>query len=279
MFNMYTSIKAYTKEAFIEFYRKLGGTKNYSNLSVTFDIINRPEVQVTFYSNLTILFKGTIDNDLYNLIDIIIDKELYVGSDEVGVGESIGPLVAAAIKFKSYEDKKKVILNGIKDSKKMTAKEIKEKADFIKKHVEYYTATLEPLKFNEVYKSNQNVKAINALLQNELHKKFEGRGLTHVTDQFVNEDKYNEYINNSDNEAFKGKLLLLTKAEEQYLEVSAAAIISKDIFNEWVIKEFKKDGITIKIESRLRSWDIYQDLINGKFNIDITKYIKDWSKS
>ncbi len=279
MFNMYTSIKAYTRESFIEFYQRLGGTKKYSNLSVTFDIINRPGVQITFYSNLTILFKGTIDNELNDLIDIIIDKELYVGSDEVGVGESIGPIVAAAIRFKSFEDKKKVILNGIKDSKKLTAKEIKEKADFIKEHVEYYTVKLEPLVFNEVYKKNQNVKAINAILQNELHKRFEGRGLSHVTDQFVNENKYNEYIANSDNEPFKGKLMLLTKAEEQYLEVSAAAIISKDIFNDWVIEEFKKDGITLKVDNRLRSWDIYQDLINGKFNIDITKYIKDWSKN
>ncbi len=276
---MYTSIKAYTKESFMEFYRELGGSKNYSNLSVTFDIINRPGMQITFYSNLTILFKGTIDSELNDLIDIIIDKELYVGSDEVGVGESIGPMVAAAIKFNSFEDKKKVILNGIKDSKKLTAKEIKEKADFIKKHCEFYTATLEPLKFNEVYKKNQNVKAINALLQNELHKKFEGRGLTHVTDQFVNEDKYNEYIEKSDNAPFNGKLLLLTKAEEQYLEVSAAAIISKDIFNDWVINEFKKDGINLIVDSRLRSWDIYQNLINGKYNIkNIERFIKDWSK-
>ncbi len=277
---MYTSIKAYTRESFMEFYEKLGGIKKYSNLSVTFDIINRPEMQITFYSNLTILFKGNIDSELNDLLDIIIDKELYVGSDEVGVGESIGPIVATAIKFKSFEDKKKVILNGIKDSKKLTAKEIKEKAEFIKKHCEFYTATLEPLKFNEVYKKNQNVKAINALLQNELHKKFEGRGLTHVTDQFVNENKYNEYIANSENTPFNGKLLLLTKAEEQYLEVSAAAIISKDIFNDWVINEFKKDGISLVVDSRLRSWDIYQNLINGRYNINnIERFIKDWSKN
>ncbi len=278
MFNMYTSIKAFSREAFMEFYSKLGGYKSYSNLSVTFDIIDFNGVQITFYSNLTILFKGYIDGELYTLLDIIIDKELYVGSDEVGVGESIGPMVAAVVRFKSYEDKKKVIVNGIKDSKKLNAAEVKEKAAFIKQHTEYYIVVLEPLKFNDVYKKLSNVKAINALLQNQLHKKFEGRGYIHVTDQFVNERKYNEYIDNSDNEKFKGKLLLLTKAEEKYLEVSAAAIIAKDIFNEWVLDEFKKDGIEIKIDNKLRSWDIYQDLINGKYNIDTTKYIKDWSK-
>ncbi len=276
---MYTSIKAYSKEAFIKFYKSIGGYKSYNNKEVTFDIINLYNVQVTFYSNLTILFKGDIDNEMYELIDIIIDKELYVGSDEVGVGESIGPLVAAVVKFKSYEDKKKVIVNGIKDSKKLNAKEIKDKADFIKKHVEYHTAILDPIKFSEIYQNKlPNVKAINALLQNQLHKKFEGKGYTHVTDQFVNEKKYNEYINNSDNEKFNGKLLLLTKAEEKYLEVSAAAIIAKDIFNNWIIDEFKNDGIELVINNKLRSWDIYQDLIKGKYKVDTKKYIKDWSK-
>lgn len=275
---MYTSIKAYSIESFMEFYNIIGGSKEYSDKEITFDIKNYDGVQITFYSNLTILFNGDINDQLLNHIDIIIDKELYVGSDEVGVGESIGPIVAAAVRFKSFEDKKAVIMNGIKDSKKLNAEEIKHKAEFIKKHVEYYTVTLNPTSFNDAYKKLPNVKAINALLQNQLHKKFEGRGYIHVTDQFVNENKYNEYISNSDNEPFNGKLLLLTKAEEKYLEVSAAAIISKDIFNSWVIDEFKKDGIELEIGNKLNAWNIYQDLINDKYNISTEKYIKDWNK-
>lgn len=275
---MYTSIKAYSIESFMEFYNIIGGSKEYSDKEITFDIKNYDGVQITFYSNLTILFNGDINDQLLNHIDIIIDKELYVGSDEVGVGESIGPIVAAAVRFKSFEDKKAVIMNGIKDSKKLNAEEIKRKAKFIKKHVEYYTVTLDPISFNDAYKKLPNVKAINALLQNQLHKKFEGRGYIHVTDQFVNENKYNEYISNSDNEPFNGKLLLLTKAEEKYLEVSAAAIISKDIFNSWVIDEFKKDGIELEIGNKLNAWNIYQDLINDKYNISTKKYIKDWNK-
>ncbi len=279
MFNMYTSIKAYSEDAFNKFYKSVGGSKNYnSNKEVVFDIVNLVSVQITFYNNLTILFKGRIDIELNELIDTIIDKELYVGSDEVGVGESIGPLVAAAVRFKSYESKKAVIMNGIKDSKKLTAKEIKDKAEFIKQHVEYYTVKLEPKQFNATYKRLPNTKAINAILQNELHKSFEGKGYIHVTDQFVNERKYNEYISNSDNTPFKGELLLLTKAEEKYLEVSAAAIIAKDIFNDWVINQFKSDGIDIKVGNKLKSWDIYLDLKNGKYNVDINNYVKDWSK-
>ncbi len=275
---MYTSIKAYSLEAYLEFYRTIGGSKEYNDKEVTFDILTYDSVQITFYSNLTILFNGNISNLLEQHIDIIIDNELYVGSDEVGVGESIGPMVAVAVRFKSYEDKKKVILNGIKDSKKLNANEIKEKASFIKDHVEYYSIQMDPSKFNEVYKKLSNVKAINALMQNELHKKFEGNDYIHVTDQFVNENKYNEYISNSDNTPFNGKLLLLTKAEEKYLEVSAAAIIAKDIFNEWVINKFKNDGIDIEVGNKLNSWNIFQDIKNNKYNVDHNQYVKDWSK-
>lgn len=275
---MYTSIKAYSEKSFMKFYNEVGGNKKYSDSDVKFDIKYYDGVQITFYSNLTILFNGVINNILKEKIDIIIDKELYVGSDEVGVGESIGPLVAVAVRFKSFNDKKKVILNGIKDSKKLNAKEISEKADYIKKHVEFYSLKLDPIDFNERYKKIQNVKAINALLQNHLHKKFEGKGYTHVTDQFVNKNKYKEYIEQSDNEEFKGELLLLTKAEEKYLEVAAAAIIAKDIYNNWVINEFKKDGINIEIKNKLNAWQIFLDLNNGKYNVDKTKYIKDWKK-
>lgn len=275
---MYISIKAYSTESFMEFYRQVGGTKNYHNLEVTFDIKTFDGVQITFYSNLTVLFKGSPTTRLLDLIDLLIDNELYVGSDEVGVGESIGPMVAVGVRFKSYEDKRKVILNGIKDSKKLNAIEIKEKAAFIRNHVEFYSIKLDPIEFNNTYKKLPNVKAINALMQNQIHKQFEGRGYIHVTDQFVNENKYNEYISNSDNTPFNGKLLLLTKAEEKYLEVSAAAIIAKDIYNSWVIDTFKEDGVDLQIGNKLNAWGIYQDLQKGKYDVDKTKYIKDWSK-
>lgn len=275
---MYLSIKAFSKESYIEFYKLMGGTKDYMKSKlVEFDRIDYNNVTITFYSNLTILFNGSIDDDLKKQIEMIIDKELYVGSDEVGVGESIGPMVACALKFKDFDSKVKVIMNGIKDSKKLTAAEVSDKAKFIKEHSEFYTIMIEPSKFNEIYKKNPNVKAINALMQNELHKKFEGKGYKHVTDQFVNENKYKEYISESNNSPFNGELLLLTKAEEKYLEVSAAAIISKDIFNNWVLDMLKNDGIDYKIEKRLDSWNLYKLIEEDKLKVkDKSLYIKKW---
>ncbi len=274
---MYLSIKAYSKNSFFDLYKKIGGQKSSFNKEVIFDQIIFENNQVTFYSNLTILFNGIITENISNLINIIIDDELYVGSDEVGVGESIGPIVACSLKFLNYESKKKVIMNGIKDSKKLSAKEVESKAEFIKKHSEYYVAIIEPYKFNEIYKKLNNVKAINALMQNQLHKKFEGKGFKHITDQFVNKNKYDEYIRESDNVPFDGELLLLTKAEEKYLEVSAAAIISKSIYNNWVIEKLKDEGINYKIKNKLNAWDIFKKIDSGEYCVkDKDLFIKRW---
>lgn len=276
---MYTSIKAYNEKAFESFYKEIGGLKDYRNNDVVFDIIKIDNLQITFYSNLTILFKGFITNEMEKLIDAIIDPVLYVGSDEVGVGESIGPLVAVALKFNDYDSKKKVILSGIKDSKKMTAKDVKDKAKIIRANSEFYIAKLEPVVFNKVYKKNPNVKAINAILQNELHKNFEGKNYKHVTDQFVNENKYKQYIKDSDNQMFNGKLHLLTKAEEQYLEVAAAAIVAKDIFNDWVVNNLNEEGYKIEIKNKLNSWDLFLKIKSGEIKVkDKMNYIKDWKK-
>ena len=277
---MYLSIKSYSEESFFEFYQKVNGNKNYSTKEVIFDQLIFEGIQITFYSNLTILFNGRLSSKLKDLIDIIIDKELYVGSDEVGVGESIGPIIACALKFKNYECKKRVILNGIKDSKKLDAKEIKEKAEFIKDNAEYYVITMEPSKFNLVYKKLSNVKAINALMQNELHKRFEGKGFKHITDQFVNKNKYDQYIRESDNNPFNGELMLLTKAEEKYLEVSAAAIISKSLYNDWVIDNLLKEGISYKIKKRLNAWDIFTKIESGEYKVkDKNIFVKKWKKN
>lgn len=274
---MYLNIKAYSQKSYEEFYNIIKGEKLFSKNNIIFDILYFENTQITFYSNLTILFKGLISIKLENLIDTIIDSTLYVGSDEVGVGESVGPIVSTALHFNSYKDKKIVIMNGIKDSKKMTAKEIQEKSEFIKMHSEFYTAIMIPKLFNKTYETLSNVKAINAIMQNELQKKFEGRGYTHITDQFVSEKKYDEYILKSGNEAFKGKLNLLIKAEDKYLEVSAAAIISKSIFNNWLIKELLKDGHKVIIDKRLNSWDLFQKINSGEIKIkDKYKYIKNW---
>lgn len=277
---MYLNIKAFSLKSYLDFYKAIGGTKKYeNNKNIIFDNLVFDNVKITFYKNLSILFNGFISDKLNNMIDLIIDKNIYVGIDEVGVGESIGPLIVCALRFNNYQDKKKVILNGIKDSKKMNAEEVREKSEFIKKHSKHYCVTMEPQKFNETYKKVPNTKKINAILQNELNKKFEQEKLIHITDQFVNENKYNEYIQNSESSKFNGRIIFEQKAEEKYLEVAGAAIIAKSKFNNWVLESLKEDGIEFKVKNKLDSWGLFLKIKNDEIKVkDKNKYIKKWEK-
>lgn len=278
---MYLNIKSPNLEKYFNFYEQVNGRKSkFDNSKIIFDNLIFENVKITFYSNLSILFKGIINNELEKKIDLLIDQELYVGSDEVGIGEKIGPIIVVALEFKSLFDKKKIILSGIKDSKKFNASEIKKKAELIKKHSNFHIIKVEPNEFNKIYKKNPNTKAINAILQNELHKKFDVNK-KHIIDQFVNEKKYNEYLTKSKNEIFNGKIIFETKSEDKYVEVAAAAILAKNFFNNWIIDFLNKNENNFEIiGKKLNSWQIYLDVINKKIKVnDINNFVKNWNKN
>jgi len=226
---MYLTVKAFSQDSFDKFHKLVSNGDNLKQSGPQYDQLIYKGVQITFYNNLTILFKGNINEDLEELIDVLIDKELYVGSDEVGVGEGVGPMVAAAIKFNDYESKKRVILHGIKDSKKMNHNEIMVAAKVIKNNAEVQLISLDPVKFNSTYKKIPNVKKINAIMQNKILSKFDG---IKVTDEFVNLNKFKEYLSTANEEMFEGTFILEQKAEDKYMEVAAAAIVAKAYYNE-----------------------------------------------
>ncbi len=279
---MFFSIKAYSKESFLKFYNSVDGyKKTFDEQNIIFDEINYESSKITFYSNLTILINGSISNSLHEKINLLIDKNLYIGSDEVGVGESIGPIIVVSLKFKSLKDKKKAVINGIKDSKKLNFQQIKEKAEMLKKFTEYNSKIITPYEFNEIYKKISNVKMINALAHDELHKKWKNdANQIHVIDEFVSPSKYNEYLSkNNIKKNNSMNLISVTKGEEKYLEIAAAAIIAKDLFNSWVIDNLKKENVEIEIKNKLNSWDIFQKIKKNKILVsDKSKFIKNWKK-
>ena len=208
---------------------------------------------------------------------ILIDKELYVGIDEVGVGENIGPYVACAVRFNDFESKMRVALHGIKDLKKMSYDEIVAATKVIKNNSKWECVGLDPKEFNNQYKVIQNMKALNAIAQNDLHNKFKDFD-KHVTDEFVNEKKYFEYLETFNRDSFKD-ITFTTKAEDKYMEVAAAAIIAKEKYNTWLVNYLKDNNIDFKIGVRLSSNDIWTRIKNGEISIkDRDSLIKDWSK-
>lgn len=261
---MFLNIKAYSSESFLKFHRLFAKEKR-NETDIIYDKIRvNNKLIITFYHTLTIIFDGIIDQETEKYIDILIEPTLYFGIDEVGVGENIGPFVTCGLKFKSYADKKAVIMNGIKDSKKLDYFQIAMKAEEIKKHAEFGCIFLTPEQFNKKWTEIQNVKKINALAQNKIHIKFK-QFSNHIVDQFVSSTNYFKYLKDEP-EVFNA-IKFSTKAEDRYPEVAAAAIICKSRFNEWVIEYFKNKNYPIIINRRLNTNLLTQQIISGKIPI------------
>lgn len=159
-----------------------------------------------------------------------------IGSDEVGTGDFFGPIIVTAA-FVSLKDITFLEDLKIKDSKKITDEQIKKIAPLLIKRIPHYSVILRNKEYNEKYSQDMNMNKIKALLHNQalfnLLKKDKYNYQKIIMDQFVNEKKYYEYLNDK-NEVVKN-ITFLTKAEDKCLSVAVASIISRFIF----LKEFK----------------------------------------
>ena len=274
---MYTTIKAYSKESLKAFHDVVKGPKvNADKDNYIIDKVIYKGVEITFYTTGSVLFKGDI-NSIKDDVSLLVDKTLYVGIDEVGVGENIGPYASCIVRFNDYESKMNVALHGIKDSKKMSHFEIVEAAKVIKDNAKVECIVMEPKKFNVNYKKIKNMKALNAIAQNKLNLAFKDYD-NHVTDQFVSKEKYVEYLTDFNQEVYDD-IFFTTKAEDKYMEVAAAAIVAKNEFNSWMIKYLDKHNINYEIKNKLSTNDIWTKIKNGDIEItDRDSLIKDWSK-
>lgn len=273
---MYLSIKAYSKESLIEFYNIVKEGSLQRPAEHVLDEVMYKGIKITFYKTGTVLFHGDISG-IHEEMKTLVDKEMYVGVDEVGVGENVGPFVACAVKFNDYESKFRSVLAGIKDSKKMTAKEIEKSAAVIKENAEVRCTLLEPVVFNKHWVNIGNVKELNALVQNSLLIKFDANN-KFITDEFVNSKKYTEYLDKN-NVSERREVQLLQKADDKYVEVSAGAIVAKAEFNRWM-KEFAAEhNLPLQIKDRLNANKLWTDLKEGKVQFDKPELIlKEWAK-
>ncbi len=154
-----------------------------------------------------------------------------VGSDEVGTGDYFGPIIVTA----SFVSKDNInFLKELKvgDSKKITDDKIRELAPLLIEKIPHYTLSLKNTDYNNSTEYNMN--KIKAILHNKalltLIEKEDIKPEKIVIDQFVNERKYYEYI--EDSPKLLKNILFLTKAEDKVLSVAAASIISRYRFLE-----------------------------------------------
>lgn len=153
-----------------------------------------------------------------------------IGSDETGCGDFFGPVVVAAT-YVSKENIEYLRNLGVKDSKQIDDNKIKEIAPDIIKNIPYICYVLNNKTYNENFKDINMVK-LKCILHNKvlcsLIEKFNPEYTHCVVDQFVNERKYYEYLNEVPKKVTN--ISFYTKGESKCMAVAAASIIARYIF-------------------------------------------------
>ena len=157
--------------------------------------------------------------------------ENQIGSDEVGVGDFLLPIIVVAA-FVRGKDLKTLEDFGVKDSKKLTDEKIREIAPHLLKKFFVSRLTLSNEKYNELIAKGENMNSIKAKMHNRallnMFKKFPDTRNIFV-DQFVAESKYFAYLNDP-NEQKVINIVFKTKGESYYPCVALASVIARYAF-------------------------------------------------
>ncbi len=164
----------------------------------------------------------------------------WIGTDESGKGDYFGPLVIAGV-MADDENLEKLSGLGIQDSKKLNDTFIQKIAPEIKKISTHSIVTINPAKYNELYKKIGNLNNLLAwgharAIENILEKKPCHNALS---DKFGNEALIkNALLKNGK----KINLEQRTKAEDD-IAVAAASILARDEFVRRIKKMCERYGI------------------------------------
>lgn len=160
-----------------------------------------------------------------------VDIDEQIGSDEVGVGDYLLPMIVVAAYLPKFKFSRLHEL-GVTDSKKLTDKKILEIAPLLIKEFEYSKLTLPNNKYNEMILKGENLNSLKAKMHNRalynLHKKYIDVIAIYV-DQFVSEDKYYSYLNDKNEPVVKG-ISFKTKGESRFPSVALASCIARYFF-------------------------------------------------
>ena len=165
---------------------------------------------------------GISENDFSHNFD------LWIGTDESGKGDYIGPLVTAGVMVKKEQAEFLSGLN-IKDSKKLTDKFILEVANKIKQNCLFSVVTINPEKYNELYAKFGNLNKLLAwaharAIENILEKAPECQNA--ISDKFGDESLIKNALQKNGK---KINLIQRPKAESD-IAVACASVLAREEF-------------------------------------------------
>ena len=207
---------------------------NLNGIIITAYLSKKENRKVTFFGDNALLEAKVWDPE----VEIKEKKEAVkegwlffgdqIGSDEVGVGDFLGPMIVVAA-FVKQSDINKLIALGIHDSKKMTDKKILEVGPEIVKQFKFSKLTLSNEKYNEMLDKGENLNSMKAKMHNRallnMHKEYIDV-LNIFVDQFVAEKTYYKYLNDANEEQVKD-ITFKTKGESYFPCVALASVIAR----------------------------------------------------
>ena len=167
-----------------------------------------------------------------------------IGSDEVGVGDFLLPMIVVA----AYVNKEQITLLkelGIHDSKKLSDKQIREIGPRAVKEFHYSLLVLPNEKYNEMLQKGENLNSLKAKLHNRallnMHREHP-QVINIFIDEFVSPKTYYSYLNDP-NEEIVGDIISKTKGESHFPCVALASVIARYAFLLEVDKLKEKYGM------------------------------------
>ncbi len=174
-----------------------------------------------------------------------IDVDHQIGSDEVGTGDFIGPIVVCSA-YVDHETMKLIKKYGIEDSKKLSDKKILEIVPALIKKVYYVSKVLSNERYNNATNKGFNMNEIKAVLHNfclvNLHKKMPYVNNVYV-DKFCDEELYYKYLSNSKEK--ETNIVFKEKGETYFPSVALASCIARYLFLEEI--RFLEEKYKVKI--------------------------------
>lgn len=195
------------------------------------------------------------------IVEEWICLEDQIGSDEVGVGDFVLPMivVAAFVRKKDIDMLKQF---NVHDSKKLKDDQIREIGAGLTKKVFISKLTLSNEKYNEMCEKGENLNSLKAKMHNRallnMFKQFPDTKNIFV-DQFVKEETYYRYLNDK-NEVQIDNITFKTKGESSYPSVALASVMARYAFlkeKDALEKKYKMEfplGASIKADEFARKF-------------------------
>lgn len=183
-----------------------------------------------------------------------------VGSDEVGVGDYLGPLVVTSV-YVDVSQIEKLRALGVKDSKRMTNNRICEIANQIKDFLPHKTIVFENKHYNTMIDRGLNAHVIKSFLHNktlgELIHQLPEYPTYIIIDEFASKENHFKYLNQLPKKPnmIEQNLHVVKKGETVHIAVAAASIIARHAFvqhMEALSKKFDMEilkGASAKVDS------------------------------